>query len=324
MGIVFYPDSRPGIARMRCGRGFTYVAADGTRVERGAERARLEAMAVPPAWERVWMTPRANGHLWATGVDGRARKQYRYHPDWSAARAEVKYDSLAAFGAALPGIRRAIARDLRKSPGDEAFAHAAALLLIDETAIRVGSDAYAAENGTYGATTLRRRHLRLVDGAIRLAWTGKGGRKERRVIRSRRLMRALQAARDLPGATLFTWEDENGVVRRVGSSSLNAWLADVGGRKASDGEGRFTAKTFRTWAGSLAAFELHLRAPDSSPTALAKAAAERLANTPTVARSSYIHPKIMDLAGSEAATRLPPVPRKGLSRAESAMLRLIE
>jgi DNA topoisomerase I len=313
--LIYYPDSLPGILRKRCGRGFRYIGIDGTSIARGAERKRLEAMAVPPAYERVWMSPKENGHLLATGYDSRQRKQYRYHPDWSSAHAETKYDSLAAFGHALAAIRRGIARDLRSPPGSERFALAAAALLIDELAVRVGAASYAAENGTYGATTLQRRHLRLEEGALRLSWKAKGGKPVTRKVRSRRLMRVLNRARDLPGTLLFTWIDEEGSVRSVTSSALNAYVAELG-------DGPFTSKVFRTWAGTLAAFEAHLRDPSAGIGTLAAAAAERLANTPTVARNSYIHPKVLDLVGREAV-RLPE-PADGLSPAETALLDLLD
>lgn len=314
--LVYYPDDRPGIARHRHGRGFTYRAADGTTIARGPERTRLEAMAVPPAYDRVWMSPLNNGHLMATGFDTRARKQYRYHPDWSAARSAEKFANLPAFGEALPRIRGRISRDLNdRDAGEPRFALAAALLLIDATAMRVGNAVYAAENGTYGATTLTRRHLRLRDGAIDLSWVAKGGQRQRRRIRSKRLMRVLQAARDLPGAELFTWLDEAGEVHSVSSSSLNAYLAEIGGCED------FSAKTFRTWAGTLAAFEHHQAEPEATITGMAKAASQVLANTPTVARNAYIHPKVIDLAG-EAPQDLPDA-RRGLSKAETGVLALL-
>ncbi|EAQ01049.1 putative DNA topoisomerase I protein [Pseudooceanicola batsensis HTCC2597] len=315
--LVYYPDDRPGISRRRCGRGFTYRAPDGTTIARGPERRRLEAMAVPPAYERVWMSPVANGHLMATGFDARARKQYRYHPDWSAAKSAEKFASLAAFGEALPRIRGRISRDLNhREAGEERFALAAALLLIDATAMRVGNEAYAAENGTYGATTLRRRHLRLVDGSLALSWRAKGGQKMNRRIRSRRLMRVLQAARDLPGAELFTWLDAGGTVRRVTSTTLNGYLADIGGCES------FTAKTFRTWAGSLAGFEYHQTAAEGATIkGMTQAAAEVLANTPTVARSAYVHPRIIDLVGREPAPL--PEARRGLSKPETGLLEVL-
>lgn len=314
--LVYYPDDRPGIARRRCGRGFTYRAPDGTTIARGPERRRLEAMAVPPAYDDVWMSPIANGHLWATGIDARARKQYRYHPDWSAAQAERKFAGLADFGHALPRIRGRISRDLNnRAAGDEEFALAAALLLIDETAMRVGNAAYAAENGTYGATTLTRRHVQLRDGQLQLSWRAKGGQRVRRQVRSRRLMRVLQAARDLPGAELFTWIDAAGDTRKVTSTALNAYLAEIGGSDA------FTAKTFRTWAGTLAAFACH-QAGGATIKDMAEAASAMLANTPSVARNAYIHPKVIALAGAEPA-ELPPAIR-GLSKPETGLLRVLE
>ena len=315
--LVYYPDDRPGITRHRRGRGFSYRAADGTTIARGPERRRLEAMAVPPAYERVWMTPLDNGHLMATGFDARERKQYRYHPDWSAAQSEAKYASLPAFGEALPKIRGRISRDLNnREAGDERFSLAAALLLIDETAMRVGNAAYAAENGTFGATTLTRRHVALKEGGLMLNWVAKGGKRVRRQVRSKRLMRVLQAARDLPGAELFTWIDGQGAVRKVTSTGLNAYLAEIGGCES------FTAKTFRTWAGTLAAFEWHLKEEDAATIkGMAEAASEALANTPTVARNSYIHPKVIALAGQEADAL--PEARRGLSKAETGLLGLL-
>lgn len=315
--LVYYPDDRPGITRHKHGRGFTYRAPDGTTVARGAERRRLESMAVPPAYVRVWMSPLDNGHLMATGFDARDRKQYRYHPDWSAARSAEKYASLPAFGEALPKIRGRISRDLNtREAGDERFSLAAALLLIDETAMRIGNTAYAAENGTYGATTLTGRHLSLRDGVLHLSWAAKGGQRVRRRIRSKRLMKVLQMARDLPGAELFSWVDEEGAVRRVTSSTVNAYLADIGGCES------FTAKTFRTWAGSLAAFECHRsEGEEATIRAMTEAAAAALANTATVARNSYVHPAVIGLAGSEPQ----PLPdaRRGLSKAETGLLTLL-
>jgi len=311
--LVYYPDDRPGISRRRHGRGFTYRGSDGTTIARGAERKRLEAMAVPPAYEQVWMSPLDNGHLMATGKDARSRKQYRYHPEWSAAKSAEKFSALPAFAEALPRIRRRISRDLtNREAGEEQFSLAAALLLIDQTAIRVGNAAYATENGTYGATTLRSRHLRLKDGTLHLSWTAKGGQRVKRRLRSKRLMRVLQAARDLPGAELFTWIDDDGDVRKVTSTTLNDYLVEIGG---SD---QFTAKTFRTWAGSLAAYECHRAEEGSTITAMARAASEALSNTPTVARNSYVHPAVIDLAGATPASL--PDARRGLSKAETGLL----
>ena len=315
-GLIYYPDARPGITRRRAGKGFTYIAADGTRIDRGPERARLEKMAVPPAYRQVWMTPIENGHLMATGLDARDRKQYRYHPDWSAARSQTKFASLAAFGRALPAIRRRVGRDLGAEAGEPAFALAAAVTLIDRLSLRVGHEEYAEMNGSYGALTLRRRHVRLQDGTIRLAFTAKGGKKVRRQLSDRTLLRVLGKARDLPGAELLTWVDHDGDVHSVSSGALNAYLAEAGG---SEG---FSAKTFRTWAGTLAAFCV---ASDGDATikAMTAAAAERLHNTPAVARNSYVHPDVIALAGQHPDLP-PPVILDRLTVAERRLLAFLE
>lgn len=316
--LVYYPDSRPGISRRRCGRGFTYTAPDGTRIDDAAERARLKALAVPPAYERVWICPRANGHLQATGVDTRSRKQYRYHPDWTAFRAQSKYADLPAFGAALPAIRRRVAHDLNTEAGEESFALAAVIAMIDRLALRVGNSDYAAENGTYGATTLRSRHLRLKDGDLHLGYTSKGGKKVRRKIANSKLQKTLQALDDLPGAELVTWVDDEGAVRTVSSGRVNAWLADITGTEG------ITAKTFRTWSGSVAALEEASCAETVTIKAMSEAAAARLGNTATIARNSYIHPAVIDLAEAPEALPTAPAERAGLRLAERRLLELIE
>ena len=297
MDLIYYPDSEPGIRRKRAGRGFSYVAADGTSIDDKAERARLASMAVPPAYRDVWMSPKANGHLWATGRDARKRKQYRYHPDWRAAREATKYDDLAAFGAALPRIRRKLRRQLSDAPGSETFAVAAVIALLDRTAMRVGNAFYAAENGTYGATTLRNRHITFDDQAIHLSYTGKGGKKITRVLKDKTLNRTFERLHDLPGAALITWLDDDDAPRAVTSDQVNAWLSET-----VEKEG-ITAKTFRTWAGSEAALDAVLSAQSPTIKSMAEAAAERLGNTPGIARNSYIHPAVIGLGEDEAERR---------------------
>lgn len=314
--LIYYPDARPGISRRRCGRGFRYIAADGTSIDRGPERERLEKMAVPPAYERVWMTPIPNGHLMATGFDARERKQYRYHPDWAEARSETKFAALPAFGRALSAIRRRVARDLAEEPGELEFALAAAVMMIDRLSLRVGHEDYARQNGSYGALTLRRKHVRFSRGAIRLDFTAKGGKRVRRQLADRSLQRVLEKTRHLPGAELLTWRDRAGSVRNLGSDQLNRYLAE-----AAKTEG-VTAKTFRTWAGTLAAFGV-AETGGATIKAMAEAAAERLHNTPTIARTSYIHPRVIDLAGTSD-----PLPEglrlDRLSAAEGRLLAFLE
>ncbi|WP_370400264.1 DNA topoisomerase IB [Sulfitobacter sp. JB4-11] len=292
-GLVHVSDTQPGITRQKRGRGFTYIAPDGTTIARGAERQRLEALAVPPAYEDVWMCPLPNGHLQATGRDDRKRKQYRYHPEWAAARAETKFDTLVDFAEVLPRLRRRVQRDLREPMGEKIFALASAVTLIDRTSIRVGDPEYTCQNGSFGAVTLRDKHVQLDGNRIALRFTAKGGKKVRRQISDRTLARVLHKISDLPGAELLGWLDDDGSLQTVTSTHLNTYIADAAG---SDG---FTAKTFRTWNGTRAAFEVAEQG-NATIKAMTVAAAEELNNTPTVARNSYVHPAVIDLAGADA------------------------
>ena len=176
-GLKYYPDSRPGIKRQRRGRGFSYISPDGTRIDDPKERSRLAALAVPPAYENVWISPIDNGHLLATGYDARTRKQYKYHPDWTEFRALRKYEKLAEFGAALPAIRNAVADGLQAEAGDRDFALAALVSMLDRYALRIGSPDASEQNKSYGATTLRSRHLRKAGDKIKLTFTAKGGHR---------------------------------------------------------------------------------------------------------------------------------------------------
>lgn len=313
--LVYYTDDRPGISRRRCGRGFTYISPDGTTIDDGIERKRLIALAVPPAYEKVWICPRPNGHLQATGFDARERKQYRYHPDWTTFRAQLKFGDLAKFGEALPSLRRRVARTLDGDEMDRDYAIAAIVALLDRAAIRIGHPDAAVENGTRGATTLGRRNVRLGDGEIRLTYRAKGGKLVRQTLRDRRLHKVLHSLHDLPGKELIRWIDEDGEPHAVGSEAVNEWIAD------SVGDAGATAKTFRTWAGTLAAFEVALREGQPSIRAMSEAAAERLANTPAIARSSYIHPDVIALSEAPLDTaRLADEPRNGLRKAEAQLL----
>ena len=315
-GLTYYGDDRPGISRQRRGRGFTYKAPDGTTIARGEERARLEAMAVPPAYEDVWMTPLANGHLLATGRDTRNRKQYRYHEKWSEAQAETKFASLVDFAHALPCLRRFVARDLDQQAGERSFALASAVTLIDRASLRVGNPDYTRENGSYGTLTLRSRHVKLDGNVIRLRYTAKGGKKVRRQINDRTLAKTLEKINDLPGAELLTWADAQGEVHQLNSAGLNAYIAEASG--CDD----FTAKTFRTWAGTVAAFEAAEKG-QATIKQLAEAAAAQLSNTPTVARNSYIHPAVIDLAG-EAPPEIKVGRKTGLFASEARLLTYLE
>lgn len=311
-GLIYVSDSDPGISRRRCGRGFSYISPDGTTIARGPERKRIEALAVPPAYEDVWICQKSNGHLQATGRDARKRKQYRYHPEWSAVQAETKFNQLTDFAMLLPRVRRRVKRDLSAEPGDLDFALAAAVMLIDCAALRVGNEDYTRENGSYGAITLQSRHLKLDDDGILLRFAAKGGTKVRKRVTDRNLQRMLQKIDDVPGATLLTWVDDEGKSHTLSSQQLNAYLTDAAGQEGP------TAKTFRTWAGTLAAFE-RAEAGGATIKDLAEAASVRLHNTPTVARNSYIHPAVIDLVGQEPLSQTP-AKRAGLFAAEQRLL----
>ncbi|MGB3405858.1 MAG: DNA topoisomerase IB [Jannaschia sp.] len=314
--LIYYPDDRPGISRRRAGKGFSYRAADGTTIDDEDERTRIAALAVPPAYQKVWISPEARGHLQATGFDERARKQYRYHPRWSDWRAASKFSHLAAFGRSLPRLRRKVHDSLKGEAGARDFAIAALVRLIDRSSIRIGSEAYREENGTEGATTLRSRNLRLTDGHIRLDWTAKGGKRVRRQLSDRTLAQALHDLSDLPGAPIFEWID--GATRRqVHADQVNDWLREA------TGEDGASAKTFRTWNGSVAALDA-ARSEGKGVTikTMAEAGAEVLHNTPTIARNSYIHPQVIALSETWRRIEVPDGPT-GLRQGERALLALL-
>ena len=314
--LIYYADDRPGITRRRAGRGWSYRAPDGTTIDDAAERERIAALAVPPAYADVWISPELRGHLQATGLDARARKQYRYHPDWSAWRGIRKFDALPAFGQALPRIRRRIQIALQGDAGERDFAIAAVLRLIDRTSLRIGSEDYRKMNGTEGATTLRNRNLRLDGNRLRLDVKAKGGKRVRRQISDKTLARALHELADLPGAPVFTWTDTRGT-HAVHADHVNEWLFDAAGLDDA------TAKTFRTWNGSVAALQTALDTGEGvTIKAMADAAAECLHNTATVARNSYIHPDVIDLASDWRGVDAPDGP-DGLRIPERALLGLI-
>jgi DNA topoisomerase-1 len=315
--LIYYSDERPGITRRRCGRGWSYRAPDGTTIDDAGERARIEALAVPPAYGGVWICPEPRGHLQATGRDDRDRKQYRYHPDWTEWRAWRKYDGLPAFGHTLPRLRRRVGEVLAEGvAGERDFAVAAVIRLIDRASIRVGSEAYRAENGTEGATTLRRGNLTLDEGGLRLDWTAKGGKRVRRRLSDRRLGRALHDLADLPGAPLFEWVGGGGR-RQVQADEVNEWLREATGLEDA------SAKGFRTWNGSVAALEAALDHGEGvTIRAMSEAAAAVLSNTATIARNSYVHPAVIGL--SERWTTPEPSGPSELRVAERRLMGLME
>lgn len=291
-GLVYVSDSDPGISRQRRGKGYCYRHHDGCLVTDPETRDRIARLGIPPAYTDVWICPDPAGHVQATGFDVRGRKQYRYHQDWQSLRSEAKFTHLLAFGNKLPQIRRTARADAERLAERRRAVLGALVLLLDAARLRVGNRAYLRTNGTYGATTLLKRHVTF-GHSIELRFLGKGGRRLRRSLNAPRLQRILERIADLPGRHLFGWEDEHGVRHGIDSGVLNQYLAEIGGAGVS-------AKVFRTWGGTLSAFEQAASSirRDQAPTIkmLCEAAAGELSNTPAICRSSYVHPQVLALA----------------------------
>ncbi len=287
-------DDRPGISRRRAGRGFTYRDREGATIRDHETLARIRSLAVPPAWTDVWICPDPRGHLQATGRDARGRKQYRYHPRWREVREEHKFDRLLAFGEALPSIRRQVDRDLRRHTLDRRKVLAAVVSLLERTGIRIGNDEYARENHSFGLTTLRDRHVSIHGAEIRFEFRGKRGKPHQVGLRNRRLARIVQACQAIPGQELFQYLDENDERQAVSSEDVNEYLRDAAG-------GEFTAKDFRTWAGTMlgaaALYELGgARTRGGARARILEAidrVADRLNNTRAVCRRYYVHPDLL-------------------------------
>ena len=294
-GLRYVSDQQPGIRRRKAGTGFTYVGPDGRTVKDRDALARIRRLAVPPAWTDVWICPDPRGHLQATGRDARGRKQYRYHPGWRRTRDDTKYGRMMAFGKALPAIRRRVEEDMARPGLPREKVIATLVRLLETTFIRVGNEEYARENRSYGLTTLRDQHVQ-VDGAkLRFRFRGKGGKTHEVDLQDPRLARIVKRCQDLPGQELFQYEDEDGEPRTVSSQDVNDYLREVSGQD-------FTAKDFRTWAGTvLAALALQEMEAATSRKVLKanvvraiERVAERLGNTPAICRKCYVHPAILD------------------------------
>jgi DNA topoisomerase-1 len=293
-------DDIPGITRKRAGHGWAYFRPSGERIADREEIDRLNAIALPPAYTNAWFSPFANCHIQATGIDARGRKQYRYHPDFRAQQEADKYERCAAFGRALPRLRARVEADLagRKLARDTVIA--AVVRLLDLGHIRVGNEAYAKSNKSFGATTLRNRHARVKGPKLRLEYVGKSGKKQRLAIDDRRLARIVRRTQDLPGQHLFEYLDEAGAPHPVTSEDVNDYIRTATGTD-------FTAKHFRTWGASLLAFEHILDTAEGGRISLKpmlEAVASALGNTPAISRKSYIHPALIEICRSENADDL--------------------
>lgn len=294
-GLHYVSDEAPGIRRLRRGRLFGYVGPDGTPVRDAATLERIRKLAIPPAYEDVWICPRANGHLQASGRDAKGRKQYRYHEGFRAVCDGTKYDRLIEFAAALPRIRATVDAHmaLRGLPRDKVLA--TVVHLLETTMIRVGNSRYAEDNKSYGLSTLKTRHVAVEGSELKFRFTGKSGKQWRLSLRDRRVARIVRAVQELPGQHLFQYLDAEGAAHEVTSGDINRYLRDI---SAAD----LTAKDFRTWTGTvLAAVALDELGRPTSATAGARnvktaveAVASILGNTATVCRKCYIHPEVLE------------------------------
>jgi DNA topoisomerase I len=293
-GLIYVSDERRGITRERTNDGFSYLKANGEPVHDEATLERIRKLAIPPAWTDVWICPKANGHIQATGRDARGRKQYKYHAQFREVRESTKYEHMMEFARALPAIRAKLAEHmaLRGLPREKVLA--TVVHLLETTLIRVGNDDYAKTNKSYGLTTLRNPHVKVQGSELRFQFKGKSGKTWRLQLKDRRVARIVKACQELPGQELFQYLDENGELKDVTSADVNAYLKEITGRD-------ITAKDFRTWAGTVLAalalqefeaFDTQAGAKKNLRAAIERVAS-RLGNTPTICRKCYIHPEVL-------------------------------
>jgi DNA topoisomerase I len=292
--LRYVSDEQPGYSRRRAGKGFVYYDQNGERITDVATLKRIRALVLPPAWKEVWICPYPRGHIQATGRDDRGRKQYRYHDEWAEARGQQKFSRTLAFARALPKVRLAVEDDLRGKPLARRTVLATVVRLLETTLIRVGNREYAQTNKSYGLTTMRTKHVEVNGTRLHFDFVGKGGKRHVLEVSHPRIARIVRSLQELPGQELFQYVDESGERQTVDSTDVNDYLRELSGDD-------FTAKDFRTWAGTvLAAWALSefekidsRAAARRNITAAIKRVAAQLGNTPAVCRSSYIHPEIL-------------------------------
>ncbi len=330
-GLIYATDDRPGYTRRGRPGAFHYLDTHGRRLRADRTLRRIRGLVIPPAWTRVWISPEPRGHLQASGRDARGRKQYLYHPDWRATRDAAKFGDLVEFAAALPRLRAAVRASLRRPGLDRERVIAVVVRLLETSLIRIGNEEYARTNHSYGLTTLRNGHARVVRGRIRFTFRGKSGLRHDIELANPNLARVVRRLQDLPGQELFCYLDPEGDCHPVRSEDVNGYLREHAGAD-------FTAKDFRTWAGTvIAALTLAQQPPAGSKrwnrrtiAAAVRIVAARLGNTPAIARRSYIHPAILSAYTAGRLPSLPPPetwppakPRVRLTPEETKVLRLL-
>jgi DNA topoisomerase-1 len=324
-GLRYMDDSRRGYTREWIDGAFAYFNTQGKRIDDEAEVRRINALAIPPAYTNVWICPDSRGHLQATGRDARGRKQYRYHPQWRETRDANKYERMLAFGAVLPKLRARVARDLSLDGMPRNKVLATVVRLLDTTLIRVGSEEYARENRSYGLTTLRKRHLKVSAGTLRFRFRGKSGIEHDVAVSDARVARIVKHCMDLPGQDLFQYLDDDGERHSVSSSDINEYLHEITGAD-------FTAKDYRTWAGSVFALAALRRLDWETVTearrhvvGTIREVAQLLRNTPAVCRKCYVHPAVIEaFEAGELARAMPASRRHGLRTDEAALAIFLE
>jgi DNA topoisomerase-1 len=323
-GLRYVTDASPGVTRVRSGKGFRYRDANGQAVRDRSVLRRIRALVLPPAWNDVWICPLPNGHIQATARDAKGRKQYRYHPRWREVRDENKYDRMIAFGGALPALRKRTEDDLARPGLPRAKILATVVRLLELTLIRVGNEEYARANDSYGLTTLRSRHVVVSGTTLRFRFRGKSAKTHEVRVADRRIAAIVKRCRALPGHELFQYVDDEGHVQSIDSADVNDYLRDAMGEE-------FTAKDFRTWAGSVLAAQV-LGAMDvgSSEAELKhgvseaiKIVAKRLGNTPATCRKHYVHPAVI-LAFLSGKLGRPSPEADDLPAREAALLQLLK
>jgi DNA topoisomerase-1 len=294
-GLRYVSDTQPGIRRKKAGKGFTYVGPDGKTIRDSSELARIRSLAIPPAYTDVWICPNPNGHIQATGRDARRRKQYRYHPKWREVRDETKFGRMLAFSEVLPKVRERLERDLGRPGLPREKVLATVVRLLECTCIRVGNDEYAKANRSYGLTTLQDRHVEISGSNLRFEFRGKSGKAHKVSLSDRRLARIVQRCQALPGEDLFQYIDDEEVRQTIGSEDVNEYIREITGED-------FTAKDFRTWAGTLLAVAAltdlgpwtSQRQANSNVLRAIDRVAEQLNNTRAVCRKYYVHPAVFE------------------------------
>ena len=316
-------DTEPGISRKRMGRYWAYFDADGKRVTDRDEIDRLNAVGLPPAYTDAWFCADPNGHLQATGIDARGRKQYRYHAQFREKRDSAKFEGLLEFGKALPKLRRRVERDLRKRSLTREAVLAAVVRLLDTEHIRVGNEEYAKANKSFGATTLRRRHLKRTGHGLMMRFAGKHGIVHEVKISDSNLKRICKRCQELPGQMLFQYVNGDGEPKPITSGDVNAYIKEATGAD-------FTAKHFRTWSASVIACDQMLKKAEDariSVKTVVEPVAEALGNTPAISRKSYVHPKLLEAVKEDSRDPLDgmerPRARRWLSSAEVALLEFL-